>query len=283
MGRRRHEHYLAFQPPQPSARRSRRVGGQHGLPLLDCFLDINGTALASGAPLPVRFGTWFWGCGLNPGRWIPNKVGADYDTPAEIKVLTPFKDRLSVFSGFKAIVDGKPAVVHYTGSMSILTGAAPKDMQSVEAPTIDTFIADTIGSTDPLPLARARRHRQPARQQQPPQLQRDQPVRGQPGRLLHPHLRAGVQGPQRRRLHAGPRGHGPPERAFRRDRAAPSAGRRPGRRRQDAHGSIFPPRSASWSSNWHCSCRSRRRWRRALHPRERLAGARPRRTPRSRS
>jgi hypothetical protein len=118
-----------------------------GLPLLDCFLDTNGTALASGAPLPVRFGTWFWGCGLNPGRWIPNKVGADYDTPAEIKVLTPFKDRLSVFSGFKAIVDGKPAVVHYTGSMSILTGIAPKDMQSVEGPTIDTFVADTIGTT----------------------------------------------------------------------------------------------------------------------------------------
>ena len=28
-----------------------------GLPLLDCMLDINGTALASGAPMPVRFGT----------------------------------------------------------------------------------------------------------------------------------------------------------------------------------------------------------------------------------
>src|ERR1700723_255991 len=101
------------------------------LPFLDCFLNANGTALASGAPLPVRFGTWFWGCGLNPGRWIPNKQGTDYDMPAEIKVLAPFKDRLSVFSGFKAIVDGKPAVVHYTGSMSILTGTAPKEMQSV--------------------------------------------------------------------------------------------------------------------------------------------------------
>ena len=117
------------------------------LPLLDCMLNANGTALASGAPMPVRFGTWFWGCGLNPGRWIPNKLGTDYDMPAEIKVLAPFKDRLSVFSGFKAIVDGKPAVVHYTGSMSILTGSAPKDMQSVEAPTMDTFIADQIGQT----------------------------------------------------------------------------------------------------------------------------------------
>ena len=31
------------------------------LPMLNCFLNTNGTALASGAPLPVRFGTWGWG------------------------------------------------------------------------------------------------------------------------------------------------------------------------------------------------------------------------------
>ena len=37
-----------------------------GLPLLDCFLDSNGAALAAGAPLPPCFGTWFYGCGLNP-------------------------------------------------------------------------------------------------------------------------------------------------------------------------------------------------------------------------
>ena len=40
------------------------------LPVLDCVLDDNGTAYASGAPLPVRFGTWFWGCGINAARWI---------------------------------------------------------------------------------------------------------------------------------------------------------------------------------------------------------------------
>ena len=31
-----------------------------GLPLLDVFLNSNGTALAAGGPIPVRFGTWFW-------------------------------------------------------------------------------------------------------------------------------------------------------------------------------------------------------------------------------
>ena len=41
-----------------------------GLPFLDCFLDSRGAALAATrSPLPVCFGTWFYGCGLNPGRW----------------------------------------------------------------------------------------------------------------------------------------------------------------------------------------------------------------------
>ena len=35
------------------------------LPLLDCFLNENGTAFASGAPLPLRFGTWSWGLGMS--------------------------------------------------------------------------------------------------------------------------------------------------------------------------------------------------------------------------
>jgi len=118
-----------------------------GLPFLDCFLNANGDALAAtGAPLPVRFGAWFWGCGLNPGRWVPAKTGANYDMPAEIKVLEPFKDRLSIFSGFRAITDGKQAVVHYSGHMSILTGSAPKSMGTVEAPTFDTAVADAIGA-----------------------------------------------------------------------------------------------------------------------------------------
>ena len=46
-----------------------------GLPFLDCFLNTNATALADGQKLPVCFGTWFWGLGLNPGRWEPPMTG----------------------------------------------------------------------------------------------------------------------------------------------------------------------------------------------------------------
>ena len=117
------------------------------LPFLDCFLDVNGTALAAtGAQLPVRFGTWFWGCGLTPGRWIPSKTGAGYDMPPELKPLAAFRDRLTICSGFKANTDGKGAVPHYTGTMSILTGGAPKGQGLVDFPTLDTTIADAIGA-----------------------------------------------------------------------------------------------------------------------------------------
>jgi hypothetical protein len=117
------------------------------LPFLDCFLDVNGTALAAtGAQLPVRFGTWFWGCGLTPGRWIPAKTGTGYDMPPELKPLAAFRDRLTICSGFKANTDGKGAVPHYTGTMSILTGGAPKGQGLVDFPTFDTTIADAIGS-----------------------------------------------------------------------------------------------------------------------------------------
>ena len=47
-----------------------------GLPLLNCFLNDSGTAMASGAPLPLRFGTWFWGLGMDSTVFVPTTVGA---------------------------------------------------------------------------------------------------------------------------------------------------------------------------------------------------------------
>src|SRR5262245_54039141 len=88
-------------------------GATFGLPLLNCFLDGNGTALASGAPIPLRFGTWMWGCGNSPDRFFPKKEGADYDFPAELKPLEPFKKKLSVLSGFKVDLDGRPITPHF--------------------------------------------------------------------------------------------------------------------------------------------------------------------------
>jgi hypothetical protein len=120
-----------------------------GLPLLECFLDGNGSALASGAPIPVRFGTWFWGCGINSARWIPDKIGADYDLKEELKALGPSKDKVTVFSGFNCILGGRPNLNHWSGAMATLAGASPvkggMNGGSTELPTIDCLVADYIG------------------------------------------------------------------------------------------------------------------------------------------
>ena len=118
-----------------------------GLPLLDCFLNTNGTALADGAPLPVCFGTYFGGLGLNPGRWEPKKVGANYDMNVEAEALTPFKSKVNIYSGMKCFLDSHAALVHSTGVQVCLAGGISQgaDLASFSMPTIDQTIADVIG------------------------------------------------------------------------------------------------------------------------------------------
>ena len=123
-----------------------------GLPFLDRFLNGNGTAFADGAMLPVRFGTYFWGLGLTDTptggtRWVPSKTGCDYEIMPELESLKPVKDKVSVFSGFRAIGDGRPNLVHWSGHASILSGIAPSATGRFEGPSFDTRIADAIGAS----------------------------------------------------------------------------------------------------------------------------------------
>jgi hypothetical protein len=115
------------------------------LPLLNCFLNTNGTAMAAGGPLPVRFGTWFWGCGMNPQRWVPGKVGTNYDLLDELKYIAPFKDQINVLSGFDVQLDGVTNEPHITGNIALVTGTTPAKPSAHDVPTLDTLIADTIG------------------------------------------------------------------------------------------------------------------------------------------
>ena len=89
------------------------------LPFLDCMLNTSGTALAGGRPLPVRFGTWNWGLGMNSQRWVPTKLGTDYDLLAELKYIEAHKKQINVFTGFKAMLDGKPNLPHISGMQAV--------------------------------------------------------------------------------------------------------------------------------------------------------------------
>ena len=66
------------------------------LPMLDCFLNGNGTALADGRPMPVRFGTWFWGCGMNAKVFTPKTFGTKWELPEEISPLAKIKPHINL-------------------------------------------------------------------------------------------------------------------------------------------------------------------------------------------
>jgi hypothetical protein len=116
-----------------------------GLPLLDCFLNDNGTALAAtGAPLPVVFGTWYQELGFNPGRWVPKSVGLNYENNIELKVFDPFRDRMNIISGSQYFLDGHPLETHNTGTQIMTMGTIPAGSSSPAS--FDSLIADVIGS-----------------------------------------------------------------------------------------------------------------------------------------
>jgi hypothetical protein len=123
-----------------------------GLPMLDMFLNGNGQAWADGSKLPTRFGTYFWGLGLTDvgdgkSRWVPKKTGKGYEVTPELASFAKLRDKVSVFSGFRVIGDGKPNIVHWSGHTSILSGYAPGVDRQMDGASFDTRIADALGAS----------------------------------------------------------------------------------------------------------------------------------------
>ena len=115
------------------------------LPFLDCFLDSKGQALAAtGRAIPTRFGTFFWGCGLTKTLFLPKSSGANYEDMPQLESLKPYKAKFNLLSGFRAYVDDKPNIQHWTGNAAITTGIAPATDFTFDAQTIDQTIANVI-------------------------------------------------------------------------------------------------------------------------------------------
>jgi len=115
------------------------------LPFLDCFLDGKGEALAAtGRAIPTRFGTFFWGCGLTKTLFLPKSAGANYEDMPQLAALKPYKSKFNLLSGFRAYVDDKPNIQHWTGNAAITTGIAPATDFTFDAQTIDQTIANVI-------------------------------------------------------------------------------------------------------------------------------------------
>lgn len=142
-----------FLPSKTSRRqvlRSMMGGGVVSLtlPFLDCFLNGNGTALASGAPIPVRFGTWYWGMGHTPERAVKVKTQTSpgIEFLQETQALIPHKDKMTYFGNFNMPLDGRSNYTHHSGWVINRTGSAPEASGDIPAPTLDLLIADEIGA-----------------------------------------------------------------------------------------------------------------------------------------
>ena len=122
-----------------------------GLPVLECFLNTNGTAYAaaggaavSGATLPPCVGTWFWGLGLTPNRWEPVTTGLDYELPEHLAELQPIKSKMNLFSGMQVFLDGKVNQNHYSGAQGQATGMVSRNGSDYST-SLDTLIGEQIG------------------------------------------------------------------------------------------------------------------------------------------
>jgi Protein of unknown function (DUF1552) len=118
-----------------------------GVPLLDCFLDGNGQALAATSkPVPIRFGTWFWGLGVNPTRFFPDNPGPNYDLKPELAPIKEFAHKINVLGNFNVPLDGAPNLPHVSGGPAIRTGRALTAERGLPGESFDVTIGDLIGT-----------------------------------------------------------------------------------------------------------------------------------------
>ena len=117
-----------------------------GLPILESFLNSNGTAFADGTELPPCFGSWFFGLGLTPGRWQPEVIGSNYELPEHVAALQPIKEKLNIFSGLQIFLDGKVNQNHISGAQGQMTGVVTRSAADYDE-SFDAVIDKQFGAS----------------------------------------------------------------------------------------------------------------------------------------
>jgi hypothetical protein len=115
------------------------------LPRLAGMLNDNGTAYAAGEKLPIRYGTWFFGNGINPPEWVPptTGVGNEWTLSPLLMPLLPVKPYLQVITGMTNKIPPDPA--HKGRPAAALTGANASGAD-VALPSIDQLLAPILNT-----------------------------------------------------------------------------------------------------------------------------------------
>jgi hypothetical protein len=77
---------------------------------------------------------------------VPQKAGQGYELTPQLASLGALKKKVSVFSGFRVHLDGRPNIQHWTGQAAILTGIAAPRGGAFERVSFDVQAADQMGS-----------------------------------------------------------------------------------------------------------------------------------------
>ncbi len=127
------------------------VGAAVGLPILEAMLNQNGNAIAAnGAPLPKRFGEFYWGNGVVVSQWIPAQTGAAWQLSPGLMPFVKVKDYISIVTGTVVYIPYQ--VSGHMGSLMAITSGALGTPQgglnySYANKSIDQAIAEKIGTT----------------------------------------------------------------------------------------------------------------------------------------
>ncbi|HVZ75005.1 MAG TPA: DUF1552 domain-containing protein [Polyangia bacterium] len=115
------------------------------LPRLASMLNDSGTAYADGKALPVRFGTWFFGNGIIPERWVPSSTGqgAAWTLSEQLAPLLAVKPWLNVVTGCTIKVPNNSP--HASMPCAALTGAQTSG-GGVTLPSVDQLVAKVNGT-----------------------------------------------------------------------------------------------------------------------------------------
>ncbi|MEX0938840.1 MAG: DUF1552 domain-containing protein [Pirellulales bacterium] len=140
----------------------RGLGTSMALPLLDAMrpapaLAAQAAVGAAGSGTPRRMAFLFVPNGANMDKWVPNRVGYDYDLPYILEPAARIKDDLLVMSGLthdKGRANGDGAGDHARCASVFLTGAQPRKTAGANirsGVSVDQVAARKIGRATPFP------------------------------------------------------------------------------------------------------------------------------------
>jgi hypothetical protein len=116
------------------------------LPAFEAAMNSSGTAWADGSGFPCRFGLFFWGNGMLPGRWVPTTTGPEWVLSPQLQPLADVKSRVTLITGMEVKLTN--LLAHVTGAAGLLSGApaiAEGDDYTYAGPSLDQRIAAEIG------------------------------------------------------------------------------------------------------------------------------------------